>query len=76
MTEPKQAVEKLRGKDLVSQLGISKGHASGVLSGTQTPSLKLAVSIYRSFGVKLGPLAGASIAEIKALERMQARRAG
>jgi transcriptional regulator with XRE-family HTH domain len=54
-------------------LGVSKSYASQLAAGIRVPSLGLALKIYRSIGVKLGPLAGASKTEIAALEKVANR---
>jgi len=63
-------MESVRVKDLHSELGISKGHASEILSGNAAPSQRLAIKIYRRFGLKLGPIAHATAAEIGTLEKL------
>jgi transcriptional regulator with XRE-family HTH domain len=64
----------LRVKDLHGELGVSKGHASEILSGEAAPSQKLALRIYRRFGVKLGPIAHLSGRDIDTLERLSAKK--
>jgi len=59
-------------KKLVA-LGVSQPYASQISRGVRTPSLRLAIRIYRELGVKLGPIAGASSAEIRTLEKVGAR---
>jgi transcriptional regulator with XRE-family HTH domain len=56
--------ERLRG------IGISESYASQLANGRRPPSLRLAIRIYRELGIKLGPLAHATAAEIAALERV------
>lgn len=68
-----RTTQALRVKDLHEGLGVSKGHASEILSGETSPSLKLAIKIFRRFGTKLGPIAGASKIEIDTLEKVGAR---
>jgi transcriptional regulator with XRE-family HTH domain len=68
------ATHGLRVKDLHGELGVSKGHASEILRGEAAPSQKLALRIYRRFGVKLGPLVHATKTEIETLERFGAKR--
>jgi transcriptional regulator with XRE-family HTH domain len=70
----RMASDALRVKDLHAELGISKGHASEILRGETAPSQKLALRIFRRFGVKLGPLAHATAGEIKALEQLAAKQ--
>jgi len=73
MTHPISAAKPARVKDLHDRLGVAKGHASEILRGKTTPSQKLAIRIYREFGLKLGPLAHASKAEIETMARLHAR---
>ena len=54
-------------------IGISSSYASQISRGDRTPSLALALRIFRELGVKLGPLVGASKSEIAALERLAGR---
>lgn len=49
--------------------GISKGYASDLLAGNKKPTAPMAVRIFRATGVKLGPCADLSDAEIDVLER-------
>lgn len=60
--------EKLR------SIGISASYASQIMTGFRPPSLALALRIHREIGEKLGPIAGATDDEIKALERVIANR--
>lgn len=57
----------------LESIGISKPYASQLASGTRTPSLGLALKIYKQLGIKLGPIAGASKADIAATERVASR---
>jgi transcriptional regulator with XRE-family HTH domain len=57
-------------------LGVSRSYASEIVNGKRNPSLHLAVKIYRKLGVKLGPIANATPAEISAIERVGAKRLG
>lgn len=56
-------------------MGISAPYASQLSRGVRTPSLSLALRIYRQLDVKMGPLVGASKAEIATLERVAERAA-
>lgn len=49
--------------------GISKGYACDLLAGNKRPSAPMAVRVFRATGVKLGPCADLSDAEIDVLER-------
>lgn len=60
--------EKLRA------IGISESYASQLSRSVRRPSQPLAIRIFRETGIKLGPIAGASKAEIEALDRMLSRR--
>lgn len=55
--------------DLSVRAGISKGYASDLLAGNKKPAAPLAVRIFRATGVKLGPCADLSDAEIDVLEK-------
>ncbi len=46
-----------------------------IQSGDRTPSLPLALRIFEKTKLQLGPLAGASSAEIKALAKVSERAA-
>ena len=50
-------------------VGISKGYASDLLAGNKKPSAHMAVRIFRATGLKLGPAASLSDAEIAVLEK-------
>lgn len=54
---------------LASAAGISVPYASQLLSGSRTPSRKLAITIWRRAGVKLGPLADATPEELEILAK-------
>jgi hypothetical protein len=49
--------------------GLTKSHAYMVARGDRSPSLQLAVKIHSEIGVKLGPIACMTDAQIKALAR-------
>jgi hypothetical protein len=51
-------------------LGISKAHASNIVSGKQSPSLPLAVAIWRATGWKCGRIAHATDAQLKVIEEV------
>lgn len=55
--------------------GISVSYACELLTAKRTPSQRLAVRIYRRTGRKFGSIAGATDADIDALERLQDRAA-
>lgn len=59
----------------LSAIGISAPYASQISRGVRSPSMALALRIHREIGVKLGPIAGATKAEISALERVAERAA-
>lgn len=67
-SEPLPLVDKLR------SIGISDSYAWQIANGRRPPSLKLALRIHKKIGEKLGPLSGATAAEIAALERVNARK--
>ena len=61
---------KPRVKTLVDKLGISKGHASNVLSGVDDPSRPLAIRIFRATGWKHPTIAMLTAKQIKTLEEI------
>lgn len=61
---PAALAERLRA------IGISQSYASQIVNGRRAPSLALALRIHREIGVKLGPIADASPAEIRTLKRL------
>ncbi len=68
-------------KALSEATGISQSYASMILSDetdpakSRTPAMPLAITIFRRFGLKLGPIALATDDEIDVLERLQERAA-
>lgn len=58
----------------MKEMGISRSYASEISTGIREPGQELAIKIYRKLGVKLGPIAHATKAEIDMLERLGARR--
>lgn len=62
----------IRPTDLAAKLGVSVAYASQLLSGTRKPSLELALKYYDIAGIALGPLVGATDAEIATLRRLAA----
>ncbi len=54
---------------------MSKSYASEIAAGTKKPSQKLAIRIYRALGVKLGPIADFTAAEINTVEKLAKRSA-
>ncbi len=50
-------------------IGVNKSHAYMIAWGKRVPSLPLAVRIHRELGLKLGPVAQMTDAQIKALGR-------
>lgn len=59
----------------MNEAGIKRSHAYMIASRQRSPSLPLALHIYQSTGLQLGPIAGASEAEISALTKMGERAA-
>jgi hypothetical protein len=51
-------------------IGVSVPYASQVLNDRRKPSQRVAIKIFRHTGMKLGPIANASIEQIDALESM------
>jgi hypothetical protein len=59
--------------ELASLLAISVPYASQLLSSARPWPRTLAIAAYRKTGVKLGPIADASDADIDVLERFETR---
>lgn len=59
----------LKDQDVADLLGCSRPHVTKLRRGVQPPSLPLALKIHKVFGVKMGPLDGATEAEIRTLAR-------
>lgn len=55
--------------ELAAKLNTDRGYLTNVLNGKRAAHLKLAVSIFKETGIKLGPLAGKSGDEVKALAK-------
>jgi transcriptional regulator with XRE-family HTH domain len=62
----------IRPTDLAEKLEVSIPYASQLLSGARVPSLELALRFFDKAGVRLGPLAGATDAEIATLRKLAA----
>ena len=56
--------------ELQHRAGISKGYASDLLAGNKVPSPATALHIMRTTGLKLGPIASLSDAELSVLAKM------
>lgn len=67
--KPLSFAQKLR------NIGITKSHAYMLARGDRLPSLPLALKIHSELGVKLGPIAAATDAEVKTLRAMTSRDA-
>jgi hypothetical protein len=52
--------------------GISVSYASMLLSGARVPDVELAVRLWRSAGIKLGPLATLPDADVESVARLLA----
>lgn len=61
--------------DLARACGISVPFASQVITGAKSLPRGLAIKIWRTFGVKLGPIAAATDDEIDVLERFESQAA-
>lgn len=61
--------------EIAARLGVTRSYISFIRTEARSPSLALALRIFRELGLKLGPLVGASKAEIAALSRVHSRRA-
>ena len=65
-----------RDAEVAAILGVARSYVTHLRNKIRTPSLSMALRIYRQLdGLKLGPLVGASKAEIAALSRVHSRRA-
>jgi transcriptional regulator with XRE-family HTH domain len=64
----------LKDADLASKLGIARSYVTQMRNG-RAPSMALALRIHDAIGVQLGPIAGATKAEIAALKRVAERAA-
>lgn len=51
-------------------IGVNRSYAWQIANGKRAPSPKLAVRIFREAGLKLGPIANLSDAEIDGVEKM------
>jgi transcriptional regulator with XRE-family HTH domain len=69
MAEPAEYV------DFAARTGISESYAHEILNGKRTPSRRLAISIYRKTGRKLGPIDALSDDDIDVLERIEGAQA-
>lgn len=69
-TVSEHAPMNIRPADLQTRASISKGYASDLLAGNKQPSPAMAVRIYRTTGLKLGPIASLTEVEIDVLEKM------
>lgn len=59
--------------DLARLAGISRGSACDILNGKRRPSLQLAVHMFRCTGWRHARIAGASEADLDAIERVEGR---
>lgn len=59
--------------DFAAKAGISIGYASQIVAGQRTPTVEMALNIYRRTGRQFGILVGATPAEAKALVRCAER---
>jgi transcriptional regulator with XRE-family HTH domain len=64
MTEP------LKPTELADRAGISLPYASQILSGARSPSLTMAIGIFRKTGLKFGPIAQATPEDIEVMARV------
>lgn len=54
----------------IRQAGVSEGYSHDLARGNRRPSLSLAIRIFRTTGLKLGPIANAADTDIEVLERV------
>lgn len=63
-------------EELAKELGLkSKSYICGMEVGDKQPSRRIAIAIYRKYGVKLGPIADLTDDVIAVLERFPVRKA-
>lgn len=69
-------MDKPKPGELAQAFGISGAYAYMLLAEppVRTPGARLAIDIYRRFGCRLGPILGASDADIDALDRLTPAR--
>lgn len=61
-------------EQLARQLGLkSKGYICEIESGAITPSLRVAIGLYRELGVKIGPVESLTDREVAILEKTVAQ---
>jgi plasmid maintenance system antidote protein VapI len=65
-----QGMETITPTELAKAAGISVPYASQILSGARPASLDIALRIFDSTGVQVGPLANLSKGEIKTARKM------
>ncbi len=58
--------------ELSKASGISVPYASQILSGRKTPSLAIALKVYATTGLQLGPLAGLNRRDIEGVRKAAA----
>lgn len=68
------AANDLKDPAVAERLCISRTYATQLRNG-RAPSVAVALRIFRAFGLKMGPIDGASKSEIAALERVAERAA-
>jgi len=66
---------RITGVELANTLGCAPAYVSRIRSGDRPLSLEKAIAIFNRYKAQLGPLEGATPAEIRALTRLVAKRA-
>lgn len=54
----------------IREAGVSEGYSHDLARGKRRPSKPLAIKIYRTTGLKLGPISGLPDTDIDVLERV------
>lgn len=54
--------------ELAAKIRIDRGYLTNILNGIRKAPLHIAVAIFKETGVKLGPLAGKTPAQVRALK--------
>ena len=60
--------------DFADQAGISRSYACEIASGKRSPSMRMAIDIYRKTGRRFGPVAAMDDADIDVLDRVTPKK--